>query len=283
MKIIITEKQLKYILESDEVNQYGFTQDEMKQIEDSVRNEIEQHYKWLKEKVEKEEEQVSWMKERLKMKDLPDEIADVMVKQYIEPKLKQYEIDKKNLEEFDFDTQFRDGVERDIHGGAYSMSWKIRYEKWKKEELKRNLTKEDIIALFVTSLEGGSNYWYLMDLPKDIKTYGQSTSEAVGEYILQGGAIQFYDREEYYEVKSNLRNGYYNIGGGDDIIDKKSYQEDLESTKLGYVDMDKILESISVIKKDYPEIWENILLEQADAGDADVFLQLCVMGDIVYG
>ena len=39
----------------------------------------------------------------------------------------------------------------------------------------------------------------------------------------------------------------------------------------------------SVIKKDYPEIWENILLEQADAGDADVFLQLCVMGDIVYG
>ena len=47
--------------------------------------------------------------------------------------------------------------------------------------------------------------------------------------------------------------------------------------------MDKILDSISVIKTEYPEIWENILLEQADAGDADVFLQLCVMGEIVFG
>jgi hypothetical protein len=47
--------------------------------------------------------------------------------------------------------------------------------------------------------------------------------------------------------------------------------------------MDKVLESIPIIKKDYPEIWERILLEQADAGDADVFLQLCVMGKVVYG
>jgi hypothetical protein len=43
------------------------------------------------------------------------------------------------------------------------------------------------------------------------------------------------------------------------------------------------LEAITIIKKEYPEVWENILLEQADAGDADVFLQLCVMGDVVYG
>ena len=47
--------------------------------------------------------------------------------------------------------------------------------------------------------------------------------------------------------------------------------------------MDKILESIPIIKKDYPEIWERILLEEGDAGDADVFLQLCVMGEVVYG
>jgi len=47
--------------------------------------------------------------------------------------------------------------------------------------------------------------------------------------------------------------------------------------------MDKILDTIPVLKKNYPKIWENILLENADAGDADVFLQLCVMGDVVFG
>ena len=67
------------------------------------------------------------------------------------------------------------------------------------------------------------------------------------------------------------------------IIDQKRFDEDIDETYLGYVDMDKILDSISVIKTEYPEIWENILLEQADAGDADVFLQLCVMGEIVFG
>ena len=47
--------------------------------------------------------------------------------------------------------------------------------------------------------------------------------------------------------------------------------------------MDKILDAISLIKKEYPNIWENILLEQSDAGDADVFLQLSVMGEVVFG
>jgi len=79
----------------------------------------------------------------------------------------------------------------------------------------------------------------------------------------------------------NFRNGYYDISG--DLKNEKEYQEDLEKTKLGYVDMDKILDTIPVLKKNYPKIWENILLENADAGDADVFLQLCVMGDVVFG
>jgi hypothetical protein len=120
-----------------------------------------------------------------------------------------------------------------------------------------------------------------MDLPEDIKSFGDSTSEAVGEYILQGGHIEFYDVEEYDRVLRDKERGDYNIQG--DVEDEKSFNEDLEETKLGYVDMNKILEAITIIKKEYPEVWENILLEQADAGDADVFLQICVMGEVVYG
>jgi len=286
MQIIITESQVKYlkskfIFESDEVNQYGFTPDEMNQIEEFVKNNVRSYYEWLKNEVEKGKGYVSSMEKLTSGSFKSDvEVYSYIIKEF-KQKIKQYEINKKNLENFNFEEKLKKAIEQDIYGGANTMSYNIRYKKYEKEALNRTLTKNNIIDLFVTSLEGGSNYWYYMDLPDNIKTYGQSTSEAVGEYILQGGEIYFYDVEEYENVVRNKEKGEYNIQG--DLIDQKSYKEDLDDTYLGYVDMDKVLESIPIIKKDYPEIWERILLEQADAGDADVFLQLCVMGKVVYG
>ena len=286
MKIILTERQVKYlkskfIFESDEVNQYGFTPDEMNQIEEFVKNNVRSYYEWLKNEVEKGKGYVSSMEKLTSGSFKSDvEVYSYIIKEF-KQKIKEYEINKKNLENFNFEEKVKKAMEQDIYGGANTMSYNIRYKKYEKEALNRTLTKNNIIDLFVTSLEGGSNYWYYMDLPDNIKTYGQSTSEAVGEYILQGGEIYFYDVEEYENVVRNKEKGEYNIQG--DLIDQKSYKEDLDDTYLGYVDMDKVLESIPIIKKDYPEIWERILLEQADAGDADVFLQLCVMGKVVYG
>jgi hypothetical protein len=286
MQIIITESQVKYlkskfIFESDEVNQYGFTPDEMNQIEEFVKNNVRSYYEWLKNEVEKGKGYVSSMEKLTSGSFKSDvEVYSYIIKEF-KQKIKEYEINKKKLENFNFEEKVKRAMEQDIYGGANTMSYNIRYKKYEKEALNRTLTKNNIIDLFVTSLEGGSNYWYYMDLPDNIKTYGQSTSEAVGEYILQGGEIYFYDVEEYENVVRNKEKGEYNIQG--DLIDQKSYKEDLDDTYLGYVDMDKVLESIPIIKKDYPEIWERILLEQADAGDADVFLQLCVMGKVVYG
>jgi hypothetical protein len=269
------------INENENLNEYGFTEDEMKKIEEYVIDSVKEHYKWLKKQVEDAKEEWDWLKTKLSLKHLSQQEQDMIKKQFIDPKLKTFERNKHELDNFNFEQRVKDGIKNDIYGGAYSMSYKIRYDKWKKEALTRNLSKQDIIDLFVTALEGGSNYWYLMDLPDNIKSYGDYTSEAVGEYILQGGYIEFYDVEEYREVQRNFRNGYYDISG--DLKNEKEYQEDLEKTKLGYVDMDKILDTIPVLKKNYPKIWENILLENADAGDADAFLQLCVMGDVVFG
>ena len=133
----------------------------------------------------------------------------------------------------------------------------INTEKANAEAMAKGLFKEDIVDQFVTALEGGSNYWYyIKNLPKDVDySVAQNhkpLSEAIGEHIMKGGYIQFYDVEN----KSDL---------------------------LGTVDMDSILEAISSVKADYPEIYTNMILGDADAGDADVFLQLCVMGEVVFG
>jgi hypothetical protein len=150
----------------------------------------------------------------------------------------------------------------------------IANKKYEEERLKaresRTFGKEDIINLFVDALEGGSNYWYhIKHLPKEIrykaKEMGQPVSEAIGEYILNGGYVQFYDAE------------------GDEYDDDDYQEKHSDKDLLGTVDMDSILEAITLVKKDYPDVWENILDEQYDANDADIFLQLCVMGEVVYG
>jgi hypothetical protein len=47
--------------------------------------------------------------------------------------------------------------------------------------------------------------------------------------------------------------------------------------------MDKITKALDIIKNEYPDIYEAIVEEQGDAGTDDVFLQIAVMGDIVFG
>jgi hypothetical protein len=285
MKIIITESQLNLLkkltlTESEELNQYGLTSDELSQVEDLAEKEALESLENLKKNIKEKEEEVETYS-KWDFSHIKDEyIIDHIKKSLIEPAKKELDRLKKILSEYDIEKVKERLKDWHIYS-AGGLGWSFRYNRYREETLKRTLTKNDIIDLFVTALEGGSNYWYHMDLPDNIKSFGDSISKAVGEYILQGGYIEFYDVEEYDRILRDKERGDYNIQG--DVEDEKSFNEDLEETKLGYVDMDKILEAITIIKKDYPKVWENILLENADAADADVFLQLCVMGEIVFG
>ena len=286
MKIIITESQLKKIRlilkEDDQLNEYGLTDDEMREVEKIVEEEVKDDLERLKNNIQELQKQVDLYSnfDFSNISDLHDSVKDFIIQDFIKPKKKELEKLKNGLENFNFEDWKQKKMQWHLYS-AGGVGFSFRYNRYREEALNRKLTKEDIIDLFVTALEGGSNYWYYMDLPDNIKSYGQSISEAVGEYILQGNKVYFYDHELRSDVIRDLNNGEYKIEG--DIIDQKRFDEDIDETYLGYVDMDKILDSISVIKTEYPEIWENILLEQADAGDADVFLQLCVMGEIVFG
>lgn len=135
------------------------------------------------------------------------------------------------------------------------------YKEYEREKIERRktkkITKEDIIDLFVTALEGGSNYWYyLPTIPSAVRDImnekNMATSEAIGEYVLRGGSIQVNDAEEEEEV-------------------------------LGTVDMDSLLDAIQKLKEDYPNNYYNIIDEEYDAEDADIFFQLATMGDVVFG
>lgn len=152
-------------------------------------------------------------------------------------------------------------VEGSMEGLVFEYKRKKAYEDYEREKIERRktkkITKQDIIDLFVTALEGGSNYWYYIPkMPagvRQIKTEtGMATSEAIGEYILRGGNIQINDAEDEEEV-------------------------------LGTVDMTSLLEAIDLLKSDYTHAYENIIDEEYDADDADIFFQLAVMGEVTFG
>lgn len=119
------------------------------------------------------------------------------------------------------------------------------------------LTKQRLIDVFVCALEGGSNNWYFIkNIPKEIseikKSKNMAFSEAIGEYVLTGGQVEICDVEDEDEV-------------------------------LGYVNMDTILDAINLMKEKYPQNYTNIVNEEDDADDADIFFQLAVMGKVVFG
>jgi len=115
-------------------------------------------------------------------------------------------------------------------------------------------TRQD---LMVTALEGGSNYWLELssDDINDIKNKtdkSQSFSVRVYQYIKAGNSLKVYDAEN---------------------------PEDL----LGEITMDSIKESEEKMFNDYFSHYANVKEESWDAETADVWLQIAVMNDIVFG
>lgn len=112
--------------------------------------------------------------------------------------------------------------------------------------------------LLVTAIEGGSNYWYFLD------------DDAVG-------AIRAIEPDKNIPLSQAL---YIALRDG-----AKVPVRDLEDVTeiLGTMDKDSCLHAMKVISERYPDVWNNIMDEQYDAGDADVFFQLAVMGELTFG
>lgn len=105
--------------------------------------------------------------------------------------------------------------------------------------------------LIITALEGGSNYWYY--LPYQFRNTPKWMAPA--EYV-----IQEIHKGESYKVLDN-EDGEY----------------------LGELNAPNIVRAKKLLKKDYSEFYADVMKDEWDAETADVFFQLLVMGELVYG
>lgn len=124
-----------------------------------------------------------------------------------------------------------------------------------KENMK--LTKEEITNQLVGALEGGSNYWYnLPDLSMVLrKGEGIPLVDRIIETIYKDKTIQIpvFDSEDDDELLGYI--SYDNLKRADDLINTSGYKWVLNEIKE----------------------------EDDDANTSDVWFQLVVMGEIVYG
>ena len=119
-----------------------------------------------------------------------------------------------------------------------------------------------VADLLVSAFEGGSGYWAV-----EAKALGLAANKAVR---LSFGTGE--DGDNYYP-----RIIRYPLSGGVTMV------RDSDESKWHRLDMAAIERGLYLMAQKYPKHFADFVAENDDAGTADVFLQLALLGEVVYG
>ena len=109
------------------------------------------------------------------------------------------------------------------------------------------ITDQQVDDLLCGAFEGGSNYWYTIDnVTTPYKGYAHEAWRKADRGIL------ITDNEDPAEYK-------------------------------GYLNRNTVKTGLALMAKEYPHQWKDFKTENFDADTSDVFLQLCVLGAVIFG
>lgn len=112
------------------------------------------------------------------------------------------------------------------------------------------VSDETLESLIVGALEGGSNYWYQIE-----KRIGPKVGKYAVDQVMKGGGFVISDERE--------------MGP--------------EEKKIGRLTLVSCRKALTLMALHHPRHFSNIITENDDAETADVFLQLAVLGEVIYG
>ncbi len=122
-----------------------------------------------------------------------------------------------------------------------------------------NEMKSDLIT---TAIEGGSNYWYLFE------------EEATG-CIVKYKTVE-HPQNKYHTFSEAI---FVAIEAGESVPVHSMETGEL----LGNLTKDSIDKAMGLLHDQFPHVYANIIAEDFDAGDADVWFQLAVIGKVLFG
>ena len=120
----------------------------------------------------------------------------------------------------------------------------------------------DIAALLCDAIEGGSNYWYMIE--KEIQPTKIEFHEAIGK-----------DSPKVWTHEIPMNPGGALIISSQEEDDGKKYRLDSKAIERGL----KLFSE----SKEMKHHWTDFLKEDTDGTTADVFFQFCVLGEVIYG
>lgn len=123
-----------------------------------------------------------------------------------------------------------------------------------------------ISDLLTCALEGGSNYWYMIE----------EKTKPIGWTYLD-------------EMRPSRKNGYwiheYALNeGGELLIESMEEEEDEQGGKKLYrLNLKTIKSGLQTMADKYPSNFSDFMAENEDSITGDIFLQCCLFNDVIYG
>jgi hypothetical protein len=126
-------------------------------------------------------------------------------------------------------------------------------------DVKYQINKNDVASLISSALEGGSNYWCIIRKSKSVEPLPIDLFkwDLVGDFwhilwpLSRGGRL-------YIESVEDM---YHN----------------------GYLDLDSCKRGLMLMAQKHPRHWSDFVSGNWDAETGDVFLQLALFGELIYG
>jgi hypothetical protein len=127
-----------------------------------------------------------------------------------------------------------------------------------KINLKQEITVDHFETIIVGALEGGSNYWYELNVDEFKTQLLGENNEPLSSRI----AKTLYDNSKFQMNVYDIEN---------------------EGELLGTVTQESMLRAIEITHEEYPDTYYELIEGQDDANTADVLFQIAAMGEITFG
>ena len=124
--------------------------------------------------------------------------------------------------------------------------------------------------LLTSALEGGSNYWYTINLDRTIYAPGLSYED-----FQEGGRCT--DPKRYHHPLEIIP---FMQGCALCVEDKLAEGDEQKEYWLG---RNQLLAGVQVMAEKYPRHFNDMVVENDDADTGDIYLQCCIFGEALYG
>lgn len=135
---------------------------------------------------------------------------------------------------------------------------------------------ERLVDLITCGLEGGSNYWY-ENADYSFTEEARHQVETLANGVFAGYWAPFFGGSLTLEIRGNCEGIPFWAGN-----DWATLKTD-EPGRSWVLDLDAVRRGLDMMSRKYPSRFADFESEQEDACTGDIFLQLAMFGELVFG